>query len=206
MENLRKILYIFIFSSISLAGIAQSQAVMQAAYVKSYESEKAGAYSTAINDMKAVYNAKDYTANIRLGWLSYMAKQYTESIRYYTLAIGLKPYAIEARFGCVKPLSAIESWEKVKTNYLKILEIDPQNTVANYWLGVMYYNAKDYSSAQKLFEKVVNLYPLDYDSTIMLGWSKLNLGKQTEARYLFNQALVLRPNDSSALTGLKLLK
>ena len=206
MENLRKILYIFVLTSIVSVTVAQSQAVMQAAYVKSYESEKAGAYATAINDMKAIYNTKDYTANIRLGWLSYLAKQYTEAIRYYNTAIGLKPYAIEARFGCVKPLSAIESWEKVKNNYLKILEIDPQNTVANYWLGLMYYNAKDYTSAQKLFEKVVNLYPLDYDSTIMLAWSKLNLGKQTEARLLFNEALILRPNDSSALTGLKLLK
>ena len=89
---------------------------------------------------------------------------------------------------------------------MKILEIDPQNTVANYWLGVMYYNAKDYVSGLKLFEKVVNLYPLDYDSTIMLAWCKLNLAKQTDARYLFNQALILRPNDSSALAGLKLIK
>ena len=206
MENLKKILYVLVFSGITTVAFAQSQAVIQAAYIKSYESEKAGTYSAAINDMKSVYSAKDYTANIRLGWLSYMAKQYTESIRYYNIAIGLKPYAIEARFGCVKPLSAIESWERVKENYLKILEIDPQNTVANYWLGVMYYNAKDYTCAQKLFEKVVNLYPLDYDSTIMLAWSKLNLGKQTEARYLFNQALILRPSDSSALAGLKLLK
>ena len=206
MENLKKIICIFVFTAIASAAMAQSQSVLQAAYVKSYESEKSGSYIAAISDMKAVYIAKDYTANIRLGWLSYLAKQYTESIRYYTIAIGLKPYAIEARFGCVKPLSAIESWEKVKENYLKILEIDLQNTVANYWLGVMYYNAKDYSNGQKLFEKVVNLYPLDYDSTIMLGWCKLNLGKQTEARYLFNQALILRPSDSSALAGLKLLK
>ncbi len=206
MENLKKIFYVLVFISIGSMLWAQSQTVLQAAYVKSYESEKAGAYTTAINDMKAVYNAKDYTANIRLGWLSYLAKQYTESIRYYNIAIGLNPYAIEARFGCVKPQSAIESWEKVKINYLKILEIDPQNTVANYWLGVMYYNAKEYTSAQKLFEKVVNLYPLDYDSTIMLAWCKVNIGKQTEARYLFNQALILRPSDSSALAGLKLLK
>ena len=206
MENLKKILYVLVFSGITTVAFAQSQAVIQAAYIKSYESEKAGTYSVAISDMKSVYSAKDYTANIRLGWLSYLAKQYTESIRYYNIAISLKPYAIEARFGCVKPLSAIESWERVKENYLKILEIDPQNTIANYWLGVMYYNAKDYANGQKLFERVANLYPLDYDSTIMLAWCKVNLGKQTEARYLFNQALILRPNDSSALAGLKLLK
>ena len=206
MENLKKLLFIIIFTGIASLAMSQTQSVIQAAYTKSYESEQSGSYTTAINDLKPIYSATNYTVNIRLGWLSYLAKQYTESIKYYNIAIALKPYAIEARFGCVKPLSAIESWEKVKENYLKILEIDPQNTVANYWLGVMYYNAKDYVSGLKLFEKVVNLYPLDYDSTIMLAWCKLNLAKQTDARYLFNQALILRPNDSSALAGLKLIK
>ena len=93
MENLKKIFYVLVFISIGSMLWAQSQTVLQAAYVKSYESEKAGAYTTAINDMKAVYNAKDYTANIRLGWLSYLAKQYTESIRYYNIAIGLNQYS-----------------------------------------------------------------------------------------------------------------
>lgn len=205
METLKKISLLVLLTCISALTYAETPNI-QASYSKSYTSEQAGSYASAINDLKPIYNAKDYTVNVRLGWLSYLAKQYTESIRYYNIAIGLKPYAIEARFGCVKPLSAIESWEKVKENYLKILDIDPQNTVANYWLGVMYYNGKDYNSAQKLFEKVVNLYPLDYDATIMLAWCKLNLAKHTDARYLFNQALILRPNDSSASAGMKLLK
>jgi tetratricopeptide (TPR) repeat protein len=156
--------------------------------------------------MKTIYKADSYIINIRLGWLYYLAKQYAESIKYYEKSIALKPYAIEARFGCVKPLSAIESWDKVKANYLEILKIDPQNTLANYWLGVIYYNRKDFVSATKLFEKVVNLYPLDYDSVIMLAWSKLNTGKSADATVLFNHALILRPNDSSALEGLKLIK
>jgi tetratricopeptide (TPR) repeat protein len=83
-----------------------------------------------------------------------LAKNYSESIQYYDKAISLKPYAIEARFGCVKPLSATENWERVKAQYLQILKIDPQNTTANYWLGVIYYNRKEYTNANKLFEKV----------------------------------------------------
>jgi len=85
------------------------------------------------------------------------------------------------------------------------LTIDPQNTVANYWLGVIMYNRKDFISATKLFEKIVNLYPLDYDSVIMLAWSKLYSGRPSEAKTLFHQALIIRPNDSSALSGLKLI-
>ncbi len=206
METLRRISVTTLLTIMFGCIMAQNTATTQATFVKSFEAEKSGNYIEAINTMKAVYKADSYIINIRLGWLYYLAKQNAESIKYYEKSIALKPYAIEARFGCVKPLSAIESWDKVKANYVEILKIDPQNTLANYWLGVIYYNRKDFVSATKLFEKVVNLYPLDYDSVIMLAWSKLNIGKSTDAKVLFNHALILRPNDSSALEGLKLIK
>lgn len=189
-----------------ILSVMAQESKYQSAFYKSYESEQAGKYVTAINDLKPVYKPDSYLANIRLGWLYYLAKQYSESIKYYNIAISLKPYAIEARFGCIKPLSATENWEKVKENYIQILKIDPQNTLANYWLGVIYYNRKQYAAAAKLFEKVVNLHPLDYDSIIMLAWTNLNLGKSADARVLFNEALTIRPKDSSAIAGLKELK
>lgn len=178
----------------------------QKAFSKSYEYENASNYSTSIKEIKSVFDSGDYFCNIRLGWLYYLNKNYSESIKCYEKAISLKPYAIEARFGCIKPLSAIESWEKVKEHYLQILRIDPQNTTANYWLGLIYYNRKDYAQASNLFGKVINLYPLDYESVIMLAWTKLNLGKIGDAKVLFNHALTIRPNDSSALSGLKMIK
>jgi len=206
MEHLKKIMLLATFAMLVNVATSQNQNAIQQAFSKSYESEQARKYSQAINDLKPIYKADSYFVNIRMGWLYYMSKQYTESIKYYNVAIALKPYAIEARFGCVKPLSALESWNNVRAHYLQILKIDPQNTVANYWLGVIYYNRKDYGNAMKNFEKVVNLYPLDYDSIVMLAWTKLNVGKTAEAKVLFNQALVIRPGDSSASDGLKLIK
>jgi tetratricopeptide (TPR) repeat protein len=206
MEHLKKITLIAVFTILANGVMSQSQTAIQTAFSRSYESEQAKKYSQAINDLKTIYKTDGYFVNIRMGWLYYMAKQYSESIKYYNIAIALKPYAIEARFGCIKPLSAIESWNSVRTHYMQILKIDPQNTVANYWLGVVYYNRKDYNNAIKHFEKVVNLYPLDYDSLVMLAWTKFYLGKLSEAKVLFNQALVIRPSDSSASEGLKLIK
>jgi tetratricopeptide (TPR) repeat protein len=206
METLKKLLLLAIIIICSLTVSAQTQIIRQSSFTKSYEYEKSGNYISAKKELTNIYKSNDYFINIRMGWLNYLQKEYTESIKYYKLAISLKPYAIEAKFGIIKPLSAIENWEEVKNQYLQILKIDPQNTIANYWLGVIYYNRKDYSNALKLFEKTVNLYPLDYDSVIMLAWTKLNLSKTAEAKILFNHALVLRPNDSSALEGLKLIK
>jgi tetratricopeptide (TPR) repeat protein len=204
MEILKKSLVLLCLCFITTDTFSQNS--RQLFFYKSYEYEKSGNYSQAVKELNSIYKADDYFINIRMAWLYYLAKQYNESIKFYEKAISLKPYAIEARFGSIKPLSAIESWDKVKNQYIQILKIDPQNTVANYWLGVMYYNKKDYESASKLFEKVINLYPLDYDTVIMLAWTKLNLGKTAEAKILFNHALTIKANDSSALDGLKRIK
>ena len=204
METL-KIIILSIGIIVASQGLAQSNA-RQAAFAKSYEFENKSNYLAAIKEVEKHYTDNDYFSNIRLGWLYYLNKNYSESIKFYDRAIAIKPYAIEARFGCIKPLSAIESWTKVRTHYQQILKIDPQNTTANYWLGVIFYNSKDYNSANRLFEKVVNLYPLDYDSVIMLAWTKCRLGKNNDAKVLFNHALTIRPSDASALEGLKLIK
>jgi len=185
METLRKNVFAVALLLISFTAFSQTKDVLQSIFTKSYEAENAKNYIIAISELKMNYDPGNYIINIRLGWLNYLAKQYTESITYYEKSISLKPYAIEARFGCVKPLSALEDWERVKKQYIEILTIDPQNTVANYWLGVINYNRKDFVSATKLFEKIVNLYPLDYDSVIMLAWSKLNSSKPSEAEVLF---------------------
>lgn len=205
METIRKTTFTLALLFIGFTAFSQSIDALQSAFSKSYEAENSKNYLNAINELKVEYDANNYVINIRLGWLNYLAKQYIESIRYYEKAIALKPYAIEARFGCVKPLSALEDWERVKKQYNEILTIDAQNTVASYWLGLIYYNRKDFTNATRLFEKIVNLYPLDYDSVIMLAWSKLHTSKPSEAKVLFHQALIIRPNDSSALSGLKLI-
>ncbi len=185
---------------------AQSESKIQAAFADSYKSELGSNYVKSVSEIKAVYQADNYSMNARLGWLLFLAKQYTESVIYYDKAIKLKPYAIEARFGMIKALDALESWDKVKEQYEAILKIDDQNTTSLYWLGVLLYNRKEYDNAARNFEKIVNLYPMDYGSVIMLAWSRLYQGKKADAKVLFNQALLLSPNDSSAIAGLNLLK
>lgn len=185
---------------------AQTDSKITGAFARSYKAEQIGNYSQGVDDLKSVYQADDYSMNARLGWLLFLSKQYTESVNYYDRAIRLKPYAIEARFGMIKAYNALESWDKVKEQYEAILKIDSQNTTSLYWLGVLLYNRKEYDLAAKNFEKIVNLYPMDYGSVIMLAWTKLFQGKKTDAKVLFDHAILLSPDDASAADGLKLLK
>lgn len=205
MEILKRLFILALLVSMGQQNIV-AQTPTQSIFYKSYDLEKASNYNGAIAELKKVYRADDYFVNIRLGWLYYLAKNNAESLKYYRIAIKLKPSSIEAKFGCVKPLSALELWDSVKEQYLEILRIDPSNTLACYWLGVIYYNRKEYIKSEKLFAKVISLYPLDYDSVIMQAWTKYRLGKKAEAKVLFNHALTLTPNDKDALSGLKLVQ
>jgi len=207
MEALkRSVIIIFAFIALSLTGFSQDYESIQSAFEKSYSYEYSGEYSKAIDELKEVYDESSYEINLRLGWLTYMAGFFTESAAYYQKAIDLKPLSIEAKFGFTYPASALGNWEHVKNSYKEILKIDSQNSTANYKLGSIYYGNEDYTTALKYFEKIVNLYPFDYDGLLMYAWTNLKLGKFREAEVLFNKVLMNQPNDKSAIEGLELIK
>lgn len=206
MGILKKIgvLLVVVLFALNIAN-AQTSAVIEA-FETSYTQESNGEYAKAIQTLKQVYNESSYPLNLRLGWLTYSAGLFTESMAYYNKAINTMPYSIEGRLGIVYPASAVGKWELVIRNYKKILEIDQKNYTANYKLASIYYGRKEYSAATKYLETIVNLYPFDYSSTILYAWNQLKLSKTREANLLFDKALMLSPNDASALEGLSLIK
>lgn len=186
--------------------LVKAQESVRAAFGLSLEKEKLQNYSEAIAIMKPIYDPSSYEMNMRMGWLHYLDRMHAESIGYYQKACALMPYSIEAKLGLINPASSLNNWDIVVTQYKKILEIDPQNTTANYYLGYIEYNRKNYTGALPLFEKVVNLYPFGYDGMLMLAWTNLQLGKTREASVLFNKVLLLSPVDASANKGLSMMK
>jgi tetratricopeptide (TPR) repeat protein len=203
MEVLKKgcVLLIVLFCANSIFG--QSNLVLQKAFHNSYTDEAGKNYAAAISDIYPYYSDESYEVNIRLGWLNYLNKNYTTSQTYYAKAVSLRPSSIEAKFGYVKPLSFLQNWDKVLEQYLDIIKIDPQNTQANYWAGVIYYNRKQFATAIKCFKIVATLYPYDYDGNHMLAWSLLMDGQKAEAKAYFEKALIIKPADDSSTDGLK---
>jgi len=206
MDILKKLTFIVLVLLIGGNGISQNQSELVSAFAVSYKAESDGDYSKATDVLKKVFNKDSYEINLRLGWLSYKAGLLDDAESYYRRASQLMPYSIEARFGLVFPLSSMGQWDQVIQVYEEILEIDPQNSVANYRFGLVYYGREEYSKAEKYFSKVVNLYPFDYDGLHLLAWTKLRLGKTQDAKALYNKALLNRPKDASSLEGLSLIK
>lgn len=194
-------------AALALLGPARAwaqQESLAASFGASYAAEAKADYGDAITALRGSY-ANLYEQNLRLGWLYFLAKNYTAAVVYYQKAVDQRPYAIEPKFGLIKPLNALGQIEKMLVLYTAILQTDPQNTQANYWAGVIYLNRKQFDRAARYFERVVNLYPFDYDTSLSLAWTYLNLGKKAEARALYNKVLLIRPGDANALAGLKRL-
>ena len=205
MGILNKISVVILLQILTVSSQAQNQSLINA-FSNSYISESKGAYSDAIQELTKVYEESSYPINLRLAWLNYTSGNFTKSISYYSKAISLMPYSIEARLGIVYPASAIGNWVLVENTYKKVLEIDNKNYTANYKLASINYGRKSYKSANYYLEMIVNLYPFNYETTILYAWTNLKMGKSKEASILFNRALLLSPNNASAIEGLNLLE
>jgi len=191
---------LFVFSPLIVKGQG-----LQSAWERSLEAESKQDLKTAISTLKAS-NDTSYMTLLRLGYLHYQSGLHTESMRFYQQCIQLMPYAIEPRLGFVNPAAAVNNWTQVREQYEAILKIDPKQTLVLYRMGLIHYNLQEYPKALSYFEKVINLYPADYDTLLMYAWTQLRLGKRNEARILFEKILLISPKDASALEGLKLLR
>lgn len=206
--DILRLTWLFILTSFLTIGSVSGQNAesLQDAFLKSYQAEAQGDYSKASEALTAVFSKDSYELNLRLGWLNYKAGLLTESESYYRRAIQLMPFGIEARFGLAYPLSSSGSSTQVINTYKEILEIDSQNSIANFRIGLVYYGLENYSKANLHFSKVVNLYPFDYEGIHMLAWTKLKMGKNNDAKVLFEKALLFKPKDQSSLDGLALIR
>ena len=205
MEILKRVLILFIAAAGFNTLVAQQTDLFDV-FERSYILETEGEYAKAIQLLKAEYDEDSYEINIRLGWLHYLAGLFTESMPYYQRCIGLRPLSIEARLGIALPASSMGNWTQVEKYYREVLELDPENSWVNYRMALLYYGREDYQTAFTYIEKVVNHYPFDYDSVVLMGWINFKLGKTREAKVLFTKSLLMRPGDESAQLGLKLIE
>ena len=207
MEFLRRIFLIILTLALFFnAGNSQDFVKKKDAFQKSYIEEASGNYPAAINALKPIYDEKSYEINLRLGWLNYLSDNLIESRVCYNKAVVLMPYSVEAKMGLVYPLAALGNMNEVIAQYEEILKIVPNYSVVLHRLGLIYYGKGNFDTALKYFDKVVNLWPFDYDGLTMLGWTYLKLNNAREAKVLFQKALLNTPNGASALEGLNLLE
>ncbi|MGZ3863287.1 MAG: tetratricopeptide repeat protein [Bacteroidia bacterium] len=185
---------------------ATKEEKLRKAFGASYELAALQNYTGALAALKPVYDKSSYEINLRMGFLCSAAGMNKEAVNYLNIAIALKPNSIEPRLAIATPLAAMGNMNDLITNYNSITGLDPQNTTANYRLGYIQFELKEYGKAITFFEKVVNLYPSGYDALIMLAKSNLNAGNNAVAKGLFTKILLLYPGNKAAAEGLASVK
>jgi len=177
------------------------------AFEESYKFEKNQEYSNAARDLESIYlkYISNYEINLRLGWLRNSSGDLKLSINYYSKAMELKPLAIEAIYGKILPLIGQGKYNKVIQLAKKALVIAPNDSKAEYYMGLGYYYEKNYLKSEKYLEKAINKYPFDLDINLMLGWTKLALGKKNEAKSLFLVAQRNSPDSRRVKTAIELI-
>lgn len=185
---------------------AQNNELLKA-FEQSYSNEKNKYYSKAANDLELIYLTymSNFEINIRLGWLRYSSGDHKESEKYYSVAMGLKPLALEAIYGSILPLLEQRNYNKVLKLAEKALSISPNDSKAEYFIGVVHYYKKNYLKSEKYLEKAINKYPFDLDINLMLGWTKFALGKKNEAKLLFQIAQRKSPQNQRVITAIELI-
>jgi tetratricopeptide (TPR) repeat protein len=168
---------------------------MVTAFNASYNAEAAKDYGKAIECIKGIYSENSYEINLRFGWLYYLKKDNTSSEKYYTQALKLRPNSLEAMFGYIYPVAALEKWADVFAAYLKILKLDPTNSYANYQVALMYFYKKEFATAVKHLQVVVDHYPFDYDSILLMAQTNLAMGNLADSKSYYQRALLYYPSN-----------
>jgi len=167
------------------------------AYYESYNYEKMGDYKDAIKVLIPVYKefSNGYTINLRLGWLFYLSKKYQNALDHYKKASLVSPFSIEAKLGIMRTyISAGDYSNALKVGEV-ILKTDYYNYYGNYYEVVALYYKKRYDTALKLINKMLSLYPTSVLFLTQLGKVYYAKGNVKLAKRIFEDILILDPNN-----------
>jgi len=202
----RLLLFFLLLTSTALGAINYDQ--IKSAYYRSYLYEKSGDYEDAIKALMPVYREfpNGYTVNLRLGWLYYLAKKYANSEFHYKKALQVIPSSVEAMLGLTLPYMAQSKWSDTEALCYRILRIDYYNYYGNLRLSYALRKEGKFSLAAAVSRKMLTIYPSDVNFLLELAISLYHQGKLSYAKSLFEDILILDPENPVAKEFLKKIK
>ena len=184
----------------ALTGSVQAQlsdTAIRNAYYSSYRYDKAQNYADAIKAMSPVLAAfpDGYTANLRMGWLHYLQGGFSTARHHYEKAIKVAPYSIEAKLGIMLPLLAQEKYEEVESFCKMVVRIDPNNYTANLRLTYALRLQKKYDAAEEIATRLLAYFPTDVSFLNEFGLLKVAKNDRDRAIRVFNDVVILDPEN-----------
>jgi tetratricopeptide (TPR) repeat protein len=88
------------------------------------------------------------------------------------------------------------------SDYKKVLEILPETPEAYFYIGVIWYEMKDYGKAIASYTDALKKKHNYLEAIVNRGWSYLEVSKYLEAEQDFKASLEIEPHNANALSGL----
>ncbi len=207
---MKRVVYFLILLVFSLTSFAYSMSYkeIKEAYEKSYLYEKSRDYKDAVRALIPVYKnyPNGYTVNLRLGWLYYLMRKYANSKSHYEKALKVIPSSVEAMLGLSLSLMAENKWKDVESLMYRLLKIDYYNYYGNLRLCIALRHLKKFSNSEAVARKMLAIYPTDVNFLNELAISLYYQNKKSYAKSLFEDVLILDPENLVAKKYLKLMK
>jgi len=196
---------IFILVSILSFLFSMSFDEIKKSYYKSYNYEKMGDYKDAIKVLIPVYKEypDGYTINLRLAWLFFLDKKYQNAIKHYQKASAVLPESLEPKLGLMRVYNVLGEYNNTLKVGNVVLRKDYYNYYGNYYDIVALMGIGNFNLAKDMSEKMLNLYPTSVLFLTTLAKSYYYLGKKDIAKKIFNDILILDPNNIVAKEFLK---
>ena len=174
---------------------------IQSAYHQSIQYEVKQKYKKSIHALKKVYQnyPAAYTVNLRLGWLYYLHKKYVNASKHLEKALLISPASIEVLNIVNLIYGAQEDWTKVEEQSVKILKIDYYNFAANHWYSLALKMQEKYDLAIQVSQKMLAVLPTNIIFLQKLGTNLFLNGQITDAQAVFNNLLIISPNNETAI-------
>ncbi len=177
------------------------------AYTKSFQYEKVGDFSNAINSMLLVQKNRpdDYTLNLRLGYLYLSSYKYANAISFYQKAHKAAPKAIPPQLGLMRIMNIQGKYAESETAGYQILQSDIYNYYGNLYLAYALRMSKKWDIALQVNLKMLAAYPSD--KLFLLEYSLLSVAQKNTkaARQALNYLLMLDPENITAKETLSTL-
>lgn len=179
---------------------ASNDADVAKAITESMQYETALDYANALEAMAAQLKAhpRNYSLNLRAGWLHYLKGEYEKSERDYQQASRIATKSIEAKLGVLLAMLAQEHYKNAESLAEQIIRIDRGNYYANHRLAISLRKLKKFAEAEKIVRKMLVLYPCDTWFMTELGLDEVAQNKADAAKAIFLDILALDPTNATA--------
>jgi Tfp pilus assembly protein PilF len=122
-----------------------------------------------------------------------------------TEAVRLDPQNLVLHITRGRALGALGRGDEAREVFHQILQGNPAQVDARYYLGVEMLNESDFTSAAKTFLDVISIAPKRTDARCQYAVALTHLGQKDKAAESYREALELDPRCSAALNGLEQL-